>query len=303
MLSDAAGSFLPQARDCGNVAAVKPPPTSDPSEDAPSPTSATSPGEGRLFSPDWFDDGSSPRTGPSGDEAAAGDEEPERREEHGEQEAGSVATAGDPDTPGRPRRKKTRKGSGRSFWKELPILIVVALVVAVLIKTFLIQAFFIPSGSMNDTLVDGDRVMVNKLAYRLGSPARGDVIVFDSPMSTQADGESIFGALVRHVAESLGLSSPESALIKRIVALGGETIEIRENRVYIDGGALEEPYLKEGSWMGDYGPFTVPEGQVFVMGDNRSSSSDSRVFGPITEGEIIGKAFAKVWPPSRWGGL
>ena len=200
-------------------------------------------------------------------------------------------------------RKRGKKGTTRSFWKELPILIIVALVVAVLIKTFLVQAFFIPSGSMNDTLLEGDRVMVNKLAYRFGNPARGDVIVFDSPMEPDGDGETIFGALVRHVAESLGLSSPDSALIKRIVAVGGETVQIRDNRVFIDGTALDEPYLKEGSFMPDFGPLAVPEGQVFVMGDNRSSSSDSRVFGPIDEGEIVGRAFIRVWPPSRWGGL
>ena len=95
--------------------------------------------------------------------------------------------------------------------------------VAVLIKTFLVQAFFIPSGSMHDTLLEGDRVMVNKLAYRFGDPARGDVIVFDNPQEANDDGETIFGALVRHVAESLGLSSPDSALIKRVIAVGGET--------------------------------------------------------------------------------
>jgi len=223
----------------------------------------------------------------------------------GTTEPGAEA-AGPPEsgeTPAASEGKRGGKGSGRSFWKELPILIVVALVVAVLIKTFLVQAFFIPSGSMNDTLLEGDRVMVNKLAYRLGDPARGDVIVFDSPMEANDDGETIFGALVRHVAESLGLSSPDSALIKRIIALGGETLEIRQNRVYIDGQPLDEPYLKEGSSMPAYGPFTVPEGRVFVMGDNRSSSSDSRVFGPVDEGAIVGKAFVRVWPPSRWGGL
>lgn len=226
---------------------------------------------------------------------AAGAAEP-GGEAAGPSEPGGTTAAGEP-------KRGRKKGSGRSFWKELPILIVVALVVAVLIKTFLIQAFFIPSGSMNDTLLEGDRVMVNKLAYRFGDPARGDVIVFNSPMLADGDGETIFGALVRHVAESLGLSSPDSALIKRIIALGGETIEVRNNRVYVDGEPLDEPYLKEGSFMPDYGPFTVPEGWVFVMGDNRSSSSDSRVFGPIQESEIVGRAFVRVWPPSRWGGL
>jgi signal peptidase I len=201
------------------------------------------------------------------------------------------------------RKRGDKKAAGRAFWKELPILIVVALVVAVLIKTFLVQAFFIPSGSMHDTLLEGDRVMVNKLAYRFGDPARGDVIVFDNPQQANDDGETIFGALVRHVAESLGLSSPDSALIKRVIAVGGETIEIRGNQVYIDGTAIDEPYVKEGSRMPHYGPFTVPEGQVFVMGDNRSQSTDSRVFGPISEDAIIGRAFVRVWPPSRWGGL
>jgi signal peptidase I len=200
-------------------------------------------------------------------------------------------------------KRGDKKAAGRTFWKELPILILVALVVAVLIKTFLVQAFFIPSGSMHDTLLEGDRVMVNKLAYRFGDPARGDVIVFDNPQQAGDDGETIFGALVRHVTESLGLSSPDSALIKRVIAVGGETIEIRQNQVYVDGVALDEPYMKEGSRMPRYGPFIVPEGQVFVMGDNRSQSTDSRVFGPISEDTIIGRAFVRVWPPSRWGGL
>jgi signal peptidase I len=276
------------------------PPASDLPEDALPTASSRLPGDGRLFTSDWSGDEPSSWAGSMADgEPAAG----EKGGPADEREAGRPGAEGDPATAGRRRAKKDKKGSSRSFWKELPILIVVALVVAVLIKTFLVQAFFIPSGSMNDTLLEGDRVMVNKLAYRLGDPARGDVIVFDSPMGPNGDGESIFGALVRHVAESLGLSSPESALIKRIVALGGETIEVRENQVYIDGVALDEPYLKDGSWMPDYGPFAVPEGGVFVMGDNRSSSSDSRVFGPIAEGEIVGKAFVRVWPPSRWGGL
>jgi len=223
-------------------------------------------------------------------------------------EAGGEAASGEAAGPAAEEaaakgRKRGKKGTTRSFWKELPILIIVALVVAVLIKTFLVQAFFIPSGSMNDTLLEGDRVMVNKLAYRFGNPARGDVIVFDSPMEPDGDGETIFGALVRHVAESLGLSSPDTALIKRVIAVGGETIEVRQNQVLIDGVALDEPYVKEGSRMPRYGPFTVPEGQVFVMGDNRSQSTDSRVFGPIPEDSIIGRAFVRVWPPSRWGGL
>lgn len=196
-----------------------------------------------------------------------------------------------------------KQDATRSFWKELPFLILVALVVAIVIKTFLIQAFFIPSESMYDTLTEGDRVMVNKLAYRFGDPARGDVIVFDSPLEPDDGGESVIGAMIRHVAESLGLSSPDSALIKRVIGLEGETIEIRDNQVFVDGVAIDEPYLSADVRMRDFGPVEVPVGHVFVMGDNRGSSQDSRRFGAISESEIIGRAFVKVWPPSRWGGL
>ena len=196
-----------------------------------------------------------------------------------------------------------KKDAARSFWKELPILIVVALAVAVVIKTFLVQAFFIPSASMRDTLLEGDRVMVNKLAYRFGEPARGEIIVFDSPLVAHDDNESFFGAVARNIGEALGISTPETALIKRVIAVGGETLEIRGGQVYVDGVAIDEPYLRQGSTMDAFGPVTVPEGEVFVMGDNRNQSEDSRRFGTVPVGDIIGRAFIRVWPPSRWGGL
>jgi signal peptidase I len=201
------------------------------------------------------------------------------------------------------RARGEKSDAARSFWKELPFLIIVALVVAVIIKTFLIQAFFIPSASMRDTLLEGDRVMVNKLAYRFGEPHRGDVIVFDSPLVEHHKAESFLGKVVRNVGEALGMSTPESALIKRVIALGGETIEIQNNRILIDGVPLDEPYLTRPVDMDAFGPLTIPEGHVFVMGDNRNQSEDGRVFGPIAESDIIGRAFVRVWPPSRWGGL
>jgi signal peptidase I len=210
---------------------------------------------------------------------------------------------------GRLRADATERGeredATRSFWRELPILVIVALIVAVLIKTFLIQAFYIPSSSMSGTLVIGDRVMVNKLSYVFGSPDRGDVIVFDNPSHSDG-GESLLGALTRHVGESLGISSPDSALIKRVIAVGGETVEITGNQVLVDGTAIDESYLGGTIRMRDFGPLVVPDGHVFVMGDNRSpgGSSDSRgSLGTIPEDNIIGRAFVKVWPPSRWGGL
>jgi len=207
-----------------------------------------------------------------------------------------------------PRADATERGqkddTTRSFWRELPILVIVALIVAVLIKTFLVQAFYIPSGSMQETLTVGDRVMVNKLSYMFGSPDRGDVIVFDNP-NHRDDAESLLGALVRHVGESLGVSSPDSALIKRVIATEGETIEIIDNQVVIDGVPIYEPYIGDDANMGKFGPLVVPDDYVFVMGDNRArgGSHDSRAFGPVPEERIIGRAFVKVWPPSRWGGL
>ena len=193
--------------------------------------------------------------------------------------------------------------AAKAFWKELPVLIVMALVVAVLIKTFLVQAFFIPSASMHDTLLEGDRVMVNKLAFRFGEPGRGNVIVFDSPLEESTHGGNIFGATLRNVGESLGISTPDTALIKRVIAIGGDTVEIRDNRVLINGTAIDEPYLPQGVSMPDFGPLEIPTDHVFVMGDNRNHSEDGRRFGPIHKSSIIGRAFVRVWPPTRWGGL
>ncbi|MDJ0924688.1 MAG: signal peptidase I [Acidimicrobiia bacterium] len=187
-----------------------------------------------------------------------------------------------------------------SFLKELPFLIVGALIVAVLVKSFLIQVFWIPSASMEETLQVGDRVIVNKLAYRIGDPGRGDVVVFE-PESFEA--ESLATKISRNLLESVGLRTPESDLIKRVVGLPGETIQISDNRVLINDLPLDEPYLPPQVRMRDYGPEVIPDDSYFVMGDNRGSSRDSRVFGAIERSRIVGRAFSVVWPPSRWGGL
>ena len=191
----------------------------------------------------------------------------------------------------------------RSFWRELPLLLLVALVAAVLLKTFVLQSFFIPSESMVETLQINDRIMVNKLSFRFGDIKHGQVIVFDDPHDEGADGESLLGSALRNVAESVGLSAPRSEFIKRVIALPGETIEIRDGVVMIDNAPIEEPYLAPGVQTSDFGPELIPEGHVFVMGDNRGSSSDSRVFGPIPTDDVVGRAFVIIWPPSRWGGL
>ena len=108
---------------------------------------------------------------------------------------------------------------------------------------------------------------------------------------------------MRNVAESVGLSTPRSEFIKRVIALPGEIVEVREGGVWIDGVRLDEPYLEPGRGMPDFGPEPVPVGHIFVMGDNRNSSQDSRVFGPVPIDDIVGRAFVIIWPPSRWGGL
>jgi signal peptidase I len=162
---------------------------------------------------------------------------------------------------------------------EWVLVIVGALLVALVIKTFLFQAFYIPSESMEPTLIDRDRVVVNKLSYRLHDVNRGDLVVFDRPPNeppTEID-----------------------ELIKRVIALGGETIEGRQGEIFIDGRRLDEPYLAEPASSGSFGPITIPDGHVFVMGDNRNNSRDSRIFGPIDEELIVGRAFVRVWPLGR----
>lgn len=204
--------------------------------------------------------------------------------------------AADDDAAAEPKRPH------RSFWRELPVLILVALVIAVLIKTFAVQAFWIPSGSMQETLEIEDRVLVSKLSYRLGEIERGDVVVFDDPRGVQVR-ESVLESIARNLAESVGLSTPKSEFIKRVIGMPGDIVEIAGGDVLINGVAIDEPYIHPDSTMFDFGPEVVPDGHYFVMGDNRNRSQDSRSFGPISEDAIVGKAFVVLWPPSHWSGL
>ena len=191
----------------------------------------------------------------------------------------------------------------RSFWAELPGLLLTALVIAVVIKTFLIQPFWIPSESMVPTIQVNDRVMVNKLAFRWGEPERGDIVVFRDPAELEID-ESIPEAVIRSVLEAVGIRTRgRDDLIKRVIGLPGETVTVSDNQVLIDGEPIAEPYLPDTVTMGDDGPFEVGVDEVFVMGDNRQFSFDSRRFCTIPYGDLIGRAFITIWPLSNFGGL
>jgi len=177
---------------------------------------------------------------------------------------------------------------------EWTVLIVAALVIAFLIKTFLFQAFYIPSDSMVPTLKVGDRVLVNKLSYDLHDVHRGDIIVFKAPPAAEAG----------NIKD----------LVKRVVGLPGDTVEARDENgevcdtedvskmchVYVNNRRLDEPYI-HGLTTVNLPPTKVPAGQLFMMGDNRTSSRDSRYFGPIEKSAVIGRVFVRIWPPGSIG--
>jgi signal peptidase I len=197
-------------------------------------------------------------------------------------------------------RKKEESRGFFGFLKELPGLILIAFVLALLIKTFLVQAFYIPSRSMVPTLHVGDRVLVNKIVYTAGEPQRLDIIVFRNPNLAEPD-RGFFPAIWHWLIEGLGVSTdPNRDFIKRVMGVPGDTVEVRNGRVFVNGDRLQEPYARDELDRSDYGPVTVPEAKYFVMGDNRSNSSDSRAgLGFIPEDKIVGKAFVLLWPPSR----
>jgi signal peptidase I len=184
--------------------------------------------------------------------------------------------------------------------REVPILLVSAAVLAFLLKTLVAQAFYIPSGSMLPQLQINDRVVVSKLAYRLHEPRRGDIVVFDCPAAScvnERHDSGGIGRLVRKLAEGIGVVQPSAEeFIKRVVALPGETVEGRDGAVYVDGRRVIEPYLPPNTITSDFAPLRVPSGHLWVMGDNRTNSSDSRVFGPIPKSSVVGRTVVRVWP-------
>jgi signal peptidase I len=236
-----------------------------------------------------------------------------------------VGTSAQPASP-EPGKGGGTSGARRqkrgSFWRELPVLLVIAIVLALLINTFLVKAFFIPSGSMETTLhgcpgCSGDRVLVNKVVYRLHDPHPGDIVVFKGPESwapeiTTTTPSNPVAKALRAVAGTFGVSTPgEKDFVKRVIAVGGQTVRCcdEQGRVTVDGRALDEPYVYSSDPNFEeipFGPITVPAGRLWVMGDHRDESADSRAHlndadqGTIPVDNVIGKAFVIIWPVSRW---
>jgi signal peptidase I len=202
--------------------------------------------------------------------------------------AAAPAAAEDDDASAAARPHPPEHGPRRSLGRtvvEWVAVILGGIVIALVVEAFLVQAFWIPSVSMSPTLEVGDRVLVNKLAYKVHDVHRGDVVVFSRPKGTEGPDDNI------------------KDLIKRVVAVGGDTIEARDGRVYVNDELIDEPYLPVGTRTDDLNRQSVPKGKVFVMGDNRTDSQDSRIFGPIDEDTIVGRAFVKVLPLTDLGWL
>ena len=236
--------------------------------------------------------------------------------------------------------KPRRTAKKRPFWIELPILIVIAFGLTFLIQTFVAKVYYVPSGSMEQTLHGvangGDRILANKIVYDFRDPKQGDVVVFAGPPAWAPEARiagpsSWFGQAMQALGSVVGIAPPnEKDYVKRVIAIGGQTVMCCDatGAVTVDGRSLVEPYIYEPIEFipGEldctttqmsrrcFGPVTVPAGELWVMGDHRSDSADSSYQcqgmpassgaicqGPIPVDNVVGKAIAIVMPPSRWG--
>ena len=189
-----------------------------------------------------------------------------------------------PEAPPVTRRERLlrRRREAKRSRIEWIVVVVAAVGIAILLRTFVVQTFYIPSGSMEPTLKKNDRVVVNKLSYHMHDVHRGDIVVFTTP------------PLVNKSFKDL---------VKRVIGLPGETVQGRGGKVRINGKALPEKYLPAGTFTSDFGPVKVPAKSVWVMGDNRNNSEDSRVFKAIPQSTIVGRVFVRIWPLTRIGFL
>lgn len=224
--------------------------------------------------------------------------------------------------PGTQPAPESEHEEGRGLFshtREVLGILVTAVVLSIIVKTFIVQAFFIPSGSMESTLHGcngciGDRVLVNKLTSQMGGVKRGDIVVFHdrNRWLNQHIPVPGIGARIRDVFAFIGLApaTSESDLVKRVIGVGGDTVEGRSSKVYVNGTLLDEPYVFSGDRPTEVEfKVTVPPGTLWVMGDHRAESGDSRFHqqdpgrGFVPVKDVAGRAFAIIWPLDRAGSL
>ena len=191
------------------------------------------------------------------------------------------------------------RSRARRLALDAAVLVVAIVVITTLLRTLVAQAFYIPSLSMAPQLEVQDRIVVSKLSYRLHDVRRGDVVVFDAPDEVEPADEppSLSSRVLRAVLEGVNVVKPTTTeYVKRVIGLPGERVAGRGGNLFIDDRRLVEPYLPPGLTTEDFAEVAVPEGELFVLGDNRGSSFDSRRFGPIERSSVVGRAVVKVWP-------
>jgi len=196
-------------------------------------------------------------------------------------------------------KAETSRSRPARFAIDGAVLVVAIVVITTVLRTLIAQAFYIPSASMTPQLQVQDRIVVSKLAYRLHDVRRGDIVVFDAPptLEVPAPQRSAPSRAVRSVLEGVNVVKPATTeYVKRVVGLPGEQVSSRGGGLYVNDRLLVEPYLPEGLRTGEFGPVAVPPGRLFVMGDNREDSRDSRFFGPIEQSSVVGRVVVKFWP-------
>jgi signal peptidase I len=232
----------------------------------------------------------------------------------------TVAVAAEAAKP-RPWWRRRLSGTGgdgdtkKSLAREVPVLVLVALVLALLIKTFVVQPFYIPSGSMERTLLVNDRVLVNKMIYHFRDVKRGEIVVFniegtgfDRYATPLTPPSNIVSRAFRNLENLFGLGPNNKDFIKRVIAVGGDSVACcnTKGQVTVNGVGLDEPYVFRD--VGDepnkkFGPVKISEGNLWVMGDHRDNSEDSRVGGQVPQSKVVGQAFVRVWPITEWRGF